>query len=473
MALVLAHLSHAAVAQEPPDILRSAATQEAIEYKFSAADERLLDAVQRGCFNYLWSEVHPKSGLVKDRREVNVCSTAGVGFQLSAIPIAIERGWITREQGEQRALRILKTLAARTDNRKFGVLLHFVDLETGGVLPGRRSDVASTVDHALFLAGAIAAAEYLGGEVRELVNKFIADTNWKAFDVSERGFITMGWRAADTRLDGPGDFSKFDWHVASDEELLVYFLAAGSPNPDFAGDPRDYYRLERTVKRHGDLDPYVVSWNGSLFTYFFAHCWIDYARFAADEPGRFDVDAPRVDWLENSRRATLTHRRRCIEAADRFKTLAENRWGFAPCTGLNAQGKPGYLVQGLRPNLMDKDEWDNGTVAPYAAGSSIMFTPAESMAALRAYRNLKTAGGQPLVWRDPAEGGYAFADSFNLDQPHVSDDNIAIDVGPMLVAIENVRTGLVWRLFMQHEVARRAVDALELQPQKGTKDAKG
>ena len=125
-------------------------------------------------------------------------------------------------------------------------------------------------------------------------------------------------------------------------------------------------------------------------------------------------------------------------------------------------------------HVRGNEVWLEGlTIAPYAAGSSIMFTPAESMAALRVYRNLKTAGGQPLVWRDPAEGGYAFADSFNLDQRHVSDDNIAIDVGPMLVAIENVRTGLVWRLFMQHEVARRAVDALELQPQKGTKDAKG
>jgi hypothetical protein len=121
-------------------------------------------------------------------------------------------------------------------------------------------------------------------------------------------------------------------------------------------------------------------------------------------------------------------------------------------------------VQALRPNMMDKDVWDDGTVAPYAAGSSIMFTPAESMAALRAYRRLKTADGQPLVWRDPAAGGYAFADSFNLDHGHASDDNIAIDVGPMLLAIENVRTGLIWRLFMQSDTGIRAVAALKLKP---------
>ena len=69
------------------------------------------------------------------------------------------------------------------------------------------------------------------------------------------------------------------------------------------------------------------------------------------------------------------------------------------------------------------------------------------------------------MWRDPAAGGYAFADSFNLDQRRACDDNVAIDVGPMLLAIENARSGLIWRLFMQHEVAKRAVERLKLSPQ--------
>jgi hypothetical protein len=131
--------------------------------------------------------------------------------------------------------------------------------------------------------------------------------------------------------------------------------------------------------------------------------------------------------------------------------------------GLNDQRHDSYLVQALRPNVTDRDEWHGGTIAPYAAGSAIMFAPEESLAALRAYRELKADDGRPLVWRDPDQAGYGFADSFNLDYKHVSDDNIAIDVGPMLIAIENARTALPWRLFMQSETAKRAVAALRLQ----------
>jgi hypothetical protein len=444
-------------------ILRSAATERAIEHRFSAEDEQLLDSIQRGCFQYLWKEVHPASGLVKDRREVDVCSLAGVGFQLSALPIGVERGWITRQEGEDRALRVLRTLAGRDDNRKHGVFLHFVNLETGGILPGKKSEVASTVDHALFLSGGITAAEYFGGEVAAIVDALAAATNWKAFAVADKGLISMGWRPEQGSLSGPGDFVPWHWHFASDEERLVYFLAVSAPTAEFAVEPRDYYRLERPIKRHDEMEPLVVSWNGSLFTYFFSHLWIDYRSLAADDPGAFNVENPRIDWFENSRRATLTQRARCIEAADRFATLGEDRWGLAPCMGLNDKGKPAYLVQSLRPCVEDKDNWHGGTVAPYAAGSAIMFTPVESMAALRAFRNLKDDEGRPLVWRDPDAGGYGFADSFNLNQQHASDDNIAIDVGPMLLAIENVRSGLVWRLFMQHGAAQRGVERLRLE----------
>ena len=114
--------------------------------------------------------------------------------------------------------------------------------------------------------------------------------------------------------------------------------------------------------------------------------------------------------------------------------------------------------------LSDKDIWYDGVVAPYAAGSAIVFTPAESLAALREFMSLRDSKGGPLAWRDPAEGGYGFVDSFSLDPPYGHDDNLGIDAGPLLVAIENARTGLVWRLFMEHDVAKRAVDRLRLEP---------
>jgi hypothetical protein len=103
-------------------------------------------------------------------------------------------------------------------------------------------------------------------------------------------------------------------------------------------------------------------------------------------------------------------------------------------------------------------------VPPYAAGSAITFAPAESLAAMREYRGLKDRHGQPLVWRDPDQDGYGFVDSFHLDPPYGQEEYLGIDQGPMLLAIENIRSGLPWRLFMQHDVAKRAVKRLQLKP---------
>ena len=94
-----------------------------------------------------------------------------------------------------------------------------------------------------------------------------------------------------------------------------------------------------------------------------------------------------------------------------------------------------------------------------------MFTPRQSLAAIRAFRNLADNQGKPLIWRDPAQGGYGFVDSFNLDQGFVSDDYVGIDLGPMLLGIENARTRLIWDLFMRSETARNAVARLHLKPQ--------
>lgn len=441
-------------------VLRTPETRAATQYAWSKADEALLDEIEHACFLFFWKEVGRPAGLVKDRLKAPVSSIAAVGFQLSSLPIGVERGWITRTEGEERARTILRSLIERTDNKKFGVYIHYPDMHTAGMSREGFELLASTVDHALLMAGALTAAVYFGGEVDALTSRMVADTNWRPFAVGPGGFLSMGWTPNDPAdMAGPGKFLEAHWSDAADEERLIHFLAAGMPNPDHALDPQAYYRLERPLKRHNDMPPYVVSWPGALFTYFFSHCWIDYRSLDADDPARFGVDAPRVDWFENSRRAVLTHRQRCIEQAGRFKTFAPDRWGQSACAA-----RDGYLVPEVQPNQIGSDNWGAGTVAPYAAGSAIMFTPAESLAALRAFRELKRPDGKPLVWWDPADGGYGLVDCFNLDQQFASDDYVGIDHGPMLLAIENVRTGLIWKLFMQHDVARRAVTRLGLKP---------
>jgi hypothetical protein len=287
-----------------------------------------------------------------------------------------------------------------------------------------------------------------------------SDADWRAMLDRETEYLSMGWKAESERgVEGPGDLHPNHWEWCSDEERLIYFVAVGSPEPKHALEPASYYRLKRVVKRHADMPPYVVSWNGSLFTYFFAHCWIDYRHLGADDPSMFGVKGPSVDWFENSRRAVLTQRARCIEASREFPTLAENRWGLAPCAFRDK-----YLVHEVRPNINDKDDWQNGVVPPYAAGSAIMFTPTESLAALHEYKALTDRDGKPLAWRDPDRGGYAFVDSFSLAPPYGQDENLGIDAGPVLLAIENARTGLIWKLFMKNETARRATERLRLKP---------
>jgi hypothetical protein len=437
-------------------IRRSPEAEAVIQTRFTPAQEAMLDEIQRGCFLYFWKDVGKPSCLAKDRHKGPVSSVAAVGFQLSSLPIGVERGWITRQEGEQRALQVLRCLMDGKDNQREGLYLHFVNLDTGGLSDTGYEVLVSTVDSALFIAGAIPAGEYFGGEVKDRVDRLVAGANWRFFATGPDGRLSMGWAPKDRkRMDGAGTFHRLHWRIASDEERITYFLAVGSPVPDHAVDPRVYMGLERVIKRWKDLPPHAVSVQGTLFHYFFSHCWIDYRSLPADNPSAFGIDAPRIDWFENSRRAVLTHRHRCLEQRGRFKTLTNRIWGLSACAG-----RDGYLVPEIQPNGIDKDNWYDGTVAPYAAGASIMFAPAEALDALQAMRALKDPDGRPFVWRDPADGGYGLVDCFNLDQGFASDDYVGIDHGPLLLGIENARTGRIWKLFMQSDTARRAVARL-------------
>jgi hypothetical protein len=449
-------------------VLRTEQTEAAARHRFSEQDERLLDEIQRGCFEFLWQEVGDPVPVVKDRMtDDRVSSLAGVGFQLSSLPIGVERGWITREQAEKRALAILQAIIPRKDNKKFGIYQHYVDLNTGGMHYADGMQVqASTVDHALLQAGAMTVASYFGGDVDRLADQMIAEANWRTYQVEPDGYISFGWRPEDRGHDlgKAGDFRPWTWHNASDEERIVYFLAVGSPVAEHAVDPQMYYRLKRTIKQHKDMEPFVVSWSSPAFTYFFSHCWIDYRSLGVDNPQDFGMDKPRVDWFENSRRAILTHRQRCLEAATHFTTLGPNRWGLSPGADVNEDGTIGYIVQSIKPSLEGKDNFCGGTVTPYAAGSAIMFMPDLAVDALREFRHLKDDQGKLVVWRELESGGYGLLDSFNLDriEHQGTPDYISIDEGPMILAIENARTGLIWELFMKHKSARLAVERLRL-----------
>lgn len=452
-------------------------------YEFGPGDAVFLDQVQRGAFLYFWHEVHPETGMVRDRSSAEIVSVAGVGFQLSALPIGVERGWVSRDEAQNRATLILRSLLAEPTNRHAGLFYHYLDGRTGGPSQEGYEVLVSTIDSALLFAGVITASSYFGGEVARMGDEILGAADWTAFFEAEpaaefaRGFVSLGWKPHDPQdPSGPGSVLPYSWLDSGDEHRLVTFLGVcageGRSLP-----PQTYYRLRRKLGFYEGVGEMVwFPWSGALFTAIFSHCWIDYAHMGPDNPSEFGVPRRvRVDWWENSRRIAEMHRLEAIRNPHGFRTIGPNAWGLGA-----SDGPRGYHVAHLHPDPLEmpgaipgvdyppensQDDWIDGTIAPYAAGSSILFLPQESLAALRHYRSLRDAQGDPLVWRDPApeHRRYGFLDAYNLDEGWVASDYVAIDQGPLLLAIENARTGLIWRLFHEHPIVERGMRRLGLE----------
>lgn len=476
-------------------------------YTFDQADEKLLDEVQRAAFLFLWHDASPVTGMVKDRSSKPEVSIAGVGFQLAAIPAGVERGWVTRAQGLERTRLILASLDGNPGNRKHGLFYHYLDPADAGPAHTGYEHVVSTIDNALLLAGVIVAGEYFRDEapVRALSDRLVASADWAAFVAdseaykpSERGFISLGWKPREKdRPTGEGSLLPYVWMDAGDEQKLTTFLAVAAPRAEHRVPAETYYRMRRNlgVDPAGSAEPFFwFQWSGALFTSFFAHCFIDFAGLGPDDPAALGVERrPSIDWWVSSRRTVLMHRRKAIENPRSLAGLGENLWG------MNASDAPdGYRVPGLFPTPLSfeglrpgfdfadgvppaRDDWGDGTVAPYSAGCAVMFTPKESVAALRHMRGLTDDAGHPLIWREPAQTlpadprgstgaetgrvpGFGFLDSVNIGKKWVAGDYVAIDQGPLVLAIENARTGLIWRLFHRSAVAQQGAARLKWKP---------
>ncbi|MEK8022363.1 MAG: hypothetical protein AAB229_01005, partial [Candidatus Hydrogenedentota bacterium] len=135
-------------------------------------DRVLLEKIGRAGFEYFWNEANPDNGLVKDRAhnfertpvDYAPCSVAAVGYALSSICVAIDRGWIDRKAGYERILTTLRFFHKVPHVR--GFFYHFLDMKTG--LRTWKSEL-SPIDSVLFLAGALHAGRYFEGtEIEEL-----------------------------------------------------------------------------------------------------------------------------------------------------------------------------------------------------------------------------------------------------------------------------------------------------------------
>jgi hypothetical protein len=393
----------------------------------SLSDAQLLDQVQRRAFRFFWERADPHTGLVNDRArndgaddDYTVASIASTGYALAALPVAVKHGWVSRSEADRRARLILRFLAKKMAH-VHGWFYHFVDMRTG-----RRvwNCEVSTIDTALLTAGALTSGQYFRGDVQQLANALYDRLDWtwmRTNGGAQPGklVVSHGW----TPEKG---FLQSDWGSYC-EATLLYLLGMGAKRG--ALPPASWTAWKRPVFRYAGRKCLA---GGPIFLHQMAFAYYD-LKGLRDRQG--------YDYWDSSVNATLINRRFCMDQASRRKTYGPDIWG------LNAgDGPRGYMAYGV-------PEPEDGTVSPTGALASIVFTPELSLAAARAMYNRFGA----KLW-----GRYGFADAFNVDAAWFDPDVIGIDLGMALLAIENHRSGLIWKLMRSHPSTARAFAAAGL-----------
>ena len=410
----------------------------------------LLERIQHHGFDFFESTTDPVSGLVLDSTQPDSpCSITGVGMALTAYPIGVERGWMTRTQAVFITLRTLRFFAEAdmsgsphsTGHR--GFYFHFLDMRTG--TRTWKSELSS-IDTAFLIAGVVAAGSYFDrdnaheAEIRALARQLEDRVEWDWMRNCD-GAICHGWRPET-------GFLRYHWRGYS-EGLLMMALALGSRRHAVPASTWDEWLKEyrwRRIYGHEHLAA------GPLFIHQYSHLWIDF-RGIQDAFMR----SKGIDYFENSRRATLVQREYAIRNPKQFKHYGENCWGLTACDG---PGPRELTINGRKRKLLAYAARgapfgpDDGTVAPWGAAASLPFAPDIVIPTMQHVAR--------MVRKHPT---YVPGSSFNpsvTDGHHapgwVSPWRFALNSGPVMLMIENFRSGLPWELFKRSETIRRGLE---------------
>jgi len=391
----------------------------------SLPDEALLEAVQRQTFRFFWDGAHPVSALASDvipRRShhpPDLVAIGGSGFGVMAHIVAVERGWVSREEALRRLDRMLDLLLRATCYH--GAFPHFMDGRTGATIPFmRKDDGADLVETSLLIMGLLCARQYFQRDdrseraLRDRISYLWDEIEWTWFTRDGRDVLYWHW--------SPNNGWAMNHEIRGwNECLITYVLAAGSRRHaiepavyqrGFAGgrhylNGRSYYGIEL---------PLGPAYGGPLFFAHYSFCGLD-PRGLKDHCADY--------WQQNVRHVQI-NRAHCIANPNGHK-------GYGPsCWGLTASDDPdGYEAHA--PAV------DNGTISPTAALSSLPYAPADAMQVLR--HLLSTHGSR--VW-----GRYGLFDAFCERRDWYARTCLAIDQGPIIIMMENHRSGLLWKLFM-------------------------
>ena len=388
-------------------------------------DEELLERVQRQTFRFFWEAAHPVSGLVPDRRPrgkrqtEDLVTSGGSGFALMALIVAAERGWISREQALERSGAMLDVLGRATCYH--GALPHFLDGGSGATIPfARKDDGGDLVETSFLCMGLLTARQYFDRDtpaetrLRQAMTGLWEEVEWDWYARAARGVLYWHW--------SPNNGWALEHEIRGwNECLITYVLAAGAPR--YPIDPHVYHRGFAAGRDFINGRPWAgielplgPAFGGPLFFAHYSFCGLD-PRGLAD---RY------ADYWEQNRRHVLINHAHCVANPNHHPGYG------AHCWGLTASDDPdGYGVH--------SPESDNGTIAPTAALASFPYAPAEAMKALRHF--LGTFGER--IWRP-----HGFVDAFCPRRDWYASSHLAIDQGPIILMIENFRSGLLWKLFM-------------------------
>nr|WP_321410523.1 glucoamylase family protein [uncultured Carboxylicivirga sp.] len=395
-------------------------------------DNELLTLVQQQTFKYFWDFAHPTSGLTRERNTSSrVVTIGGSGFGVMSILVGIERGFITRTEGVSRLKKIVDFLYEA--DRWHGVWPHWMDGETGETIPfSSDDDGGDIVETAFMIQGLLAVKHYL--DSTNPTEKSIIDIITTLWEEVEWDWYTQGENSITWHWSPNYDFDKNMKVSGWNEALIVYVLAASSPTHSISKVVYDegWARNGNIVNGNTFYDITLPLGNrdycGPLF---FAH----YSFLGLDPRNLTDQYA---NYWEQNRAHTLINRSYCIDNPGRFVGYNQDCWGLTA-----SDNHSGYSAHSPTNDL--------GVITPTAALSSFPYTPEESMGALKHFY---------YVLGDKLWGEYGFYDAFNITEQWTASSFLAIDQGPIIVMIENYRSGLLWDMFMQDSDVQSGLNKL-------------
>jgi hypothetical protein len=399
-----------------------------------------LCTLQRNTFDYFWKETNPENGLLADNTSGEApASIAAVGHALAAYVVGVENSYVTRPDAIARTLTTLRFFWNSPQGKERdatgykGFYYHFLDMKRG-----RRvwQCELSTIDRVILLVGALTSAAYFDGEtesereIRELADALYRRVDWQ-WAQDGGATVTHGWKPE-------RGFLKYRWE-GYNEGFILYVLGLGSPTHPL---PLKSYEAWTQTYRWKKLYGIEFLYAGPLFIHQLSHIWIDFRGIQDDF-----MRAHGIDYFENSRSAAYVQQQYAMRNPKKFVGYGEYCWGI---TASNGPGPATRRIKGITRRFLDYHARsipygpDDGTLAPWAVVASLPFAPEIVLPTLS---NFREKWGEMM-------SRYGISCSFNPTFPSdsgnhagwVSNGHFGIDQGPVILMIENYRSGLIWRL---------------------------